>query len=79
VGATMMMNMEEFKNCIPYFTSLENVRFRKPVVPGDQLVMELTLLKLKRRMGKLSGVARVGDNVVAEAEIGFSLVEVKEE
>lgn len=79
VGATMMMNMEEFKNCIPYFTTLENVRFRRPVVPGDQLVMELTLLKLKRRMGKLSGVARVSDKVVAEAEIGFSLVEVKEE
>ncbi|WP_427365758.1 3-hydroxyacyl-ACP dehydratase FabZ [Candidatus Caldatribacterium saccharofermentans] len=81
VGATMMMYMEEFRGCIPYFASLDNVRFRRPVVPGDQLVMEVTLLRMKGRVGKLKGVARVKDQIVAEAELGFSLVreEAREE
>ena len=74
VGATMMMNMEEFRGCIPYFTSLNEVKFRRPVTPGDQLVMEVTLLKVRRGIGKLKGVARVNEAIVAEGEIGFSLV-----
>ncbi|MGC8778166.1 MAG: 3-hydroxyacyl-ACP dehydratase FabZ [Candidatus Caldatribacteriaceae bacterium] len=74
VGATMMMNMEKFRDCIPYFASLDKVRFRKPVQPGDQLVMEVTLLKMKGGVGKLKGVAKVNGVVVAEGEIGFSLV-----
>ncbi|MDK2897443.1 MAG: 3-hydroxyacyl-[acyl-carrier-protein] dehydratase [Candidatus Atribacteria bacterium] len=78
VGATMMMNMEEFRGSVPYFTSLDNVRFRRPVLPGDQLVITVSLLKLKKRMGKLQGVAKVGDEVVAEGKIGFSLVATKE-
>lgn len=80
VGATMMMNMERFRDCVPYFASVDKVRFRKPVQPGDQLVMEVTLLKMKGGVGKLKGVAKVDGVVVAEGEIGFSLVrkEVKE-
>ncbi len=74
VGATMMMYMEEFRGCIPYFASLDDVRFRRPVVPGDQLVMEVILLKRRGCVGKLKGIARVGEHVVAEAELGFSLV-----
>ncbi|MDI3542636.1 MAG: 3-hydroxyacyl-[acyl-carrier-protein] dehydratase [Candidatus Atribacteria bacterium] len=74
VGATMMMNMEEFRDCTPYFTSLDGVKFRRPVTPGDQLVMEITLLKVRRGIGKLRGVARVNEAIVAEGEIGFSLV-----
>lgn len=81
VGATMMMYMDEFRGCTPYFASLDNVRFRRPVVPGDQLVMEVTLLKMRGRVGKLRGVAKVGEQVVAEAELGFSLIreEAREE
>ncbi len=81
VGATMMMNWEKFRGCTPYFASLDKVRFRKPVEPGDQLVIEITLLKMKGPIGKLQGVAKVREVVVAEAEIGFSLVRegVKEE
>jgi len=74
VGATMMMNMEKFRGCVPYFASLDKVRFRRPVQPGDQLVMEVTLLKMKGGVGKLKGVAKVNGIVVAEGEIGFSLV-----
>ncbi|MGQ9472665.1 MAG: 3-hydroxyacyl-ACP dehydratase FabZ [Candidatus Caldatribacteriaceae bacterium] len=81
VGATMMMNMEKFRDCIPYFASLDKVRFRKPVQPGDLLVLEVTLLKMSAGVAKLKGVAKVNGVVVAEGEIGFSLVrkEVKED
>ena len=77
VGATMMMHMEKFRGCVPYFASLDKVRFRKPVQPGDQLVLEVTLLKMKAGVGKLQGVAKVDGVVVAEGEIGFSLVREK--
>lgn len=52
-----------------YFGGIDRARFRKPVVPGDQLILELTVLKRRSNMCKYSGVARVGDAVVAEAEI----------
>ncbi|MCX6090939.1 MAG: 3-hydroxyacyl-ACP dehydratase FabZ [Candidatus Atribacteria bacterium] len=79
VGATMMIHMEEYRNCVPYFTSLDHVKFRRPVIPGDQMVMEVTLLKVRHRIGKMKAVAKVNEGVVAEGELGFSLVEAKEE
>ncbi|HSV32420.1 MAG TPA: 3-hydroxyacyl-ACP dehydratase FabZ [Atribacteraceae bacterium] len=79
VGATMMMNMKEFAGRIPFLTSLDNVKFRRPVVPGDQLLIEVVLLKMRRQIGKLRGVARVGEAIAVEGEIGFSLVENGEE
>jgi 3-hydroxyacyl-[acyl-carrier-protein] dehydratase len=79
VGATMMMNLEEYRNCIPFFTTLDRVKIRRPVVPGDQLVIQVELLKIRKRMGKLHCVAKVNDMIVTEGEIGFSLVESKEE
>lgn len=79
VGATMMMNLEGFSRCTPFLTSLNNVKFRRPVVPGDQLVIEVILLKMRRNIGKLKGTARVADQVVVEGEIGFSLVKNEED
>ena len=54
---------------------IENARFRKPVRPGDQLRLEMTVLRSRPRVGKLNGKAYVGDNLVAEADIMFSLVD----
>ncbi len=79
VGATMMMNLTDYRNCIPYFTSLRNVKFRRPVVPGDTMVIEVTLIRMRKRMGKIRGIAKVDEQVVAEGEIGFSLIEQKGE
>lgn len=55
---------------VVYFTSLNNVKFRRPVKPGDQLRFELDLLQVRGTMCKMSGVARVDGEVVAEAEMG---------
>lgn len=50
---------------------LDRVRFRRPVVPGDQLRLEVALLKRRRPMWKMRGTARVGNYIVAEAELSL--------
>lgn len=52
-----------------YFMGFDKVRFRKPVVPGDQLFLELEMLKLRSKVVKMAGVARVDKKVVAEAQL----------
>ena len=60
-----------------YLMGLDKVKFRKPVVPGDQLIMELTILKQRGRTVKMGGVSKVDDKIVAEAEL-MATVGVKE-
>jgi len=52
-----------------YFTGMDKVRFRKPVVPGDQIVFTVEVLKTRARVVKMAGVATVNDQKVAEAEM----------
>ena len=52
-----------------YFMSMDKVKFRKPVVPGDQIIFEVRLLKNRGNVSKISGVATVDGNCVAEAEL----------
>lgn len=55
---------------VVYFTSLDNVRWRRPVKPGDQLRFELDILQVRGMMCKMKGVAKVDGELVAEAEMG---------
>jgi 3-hydroxyacyl-[acyl-carrier-protein] dehydratase len=52
-----------------YFAGIDSVRFKRPVVPGDQLMLEVLQGRVIRGIGKFSGTARVGGQVVAEAEM----------
>ncbi len=52
-----------------YFTGIDKVRFRQPVVPGDQLILELEILKQRARVFKMAGKAFVDGKLVAEAEL----------
>ena len=52
-----------------YFAAIDNARFKRPVEPGDQLLMEITLLRLRQGVQRFQGVARVGQELVAEAEM----------
>jgi len=61
--------MEEDNVDTVFFMSIDKVKFRKPVVPGDQIVFELTPLRTGSRVWKLAGKAFVEDNLVAEAEL----------
>jgi 3-hydroxyacyl-[acyl-carrier-protein] dehydratase len=54
---------------VTYFTGIDNARFRKPVVPGDVLRLELEMLNCKRGLYCFRGEAYVGDTLVAEAEL----------
>ena len=58
-----------------YFTSIEEARFRKPVVPGDQLRLEVTVLRYKMGYCKLRGEAFVDGKLVTEANIASALAE----
>lgn len=60
---------EEEQGQLIIFMGMDKVRFRKPVVPGDQLIFELKVLKQRRKILKMDGVARVDGQVVAEAEL----------
>jgi 3-hydroxyacyl-[acyl-carrier-protein] dehydratase len=52
-----------------YFAAIDNARFKRPVEPGDQLMMEITLLRLRQGVQRFQGVARVGQELAAEAEM----------
>jgi 3-hydroxyacyl-[acyl-carrier-protein] dehydratase len=67
---------EEWRGSLVYFMGIDKVRFRKPVVPGDQLRMRLTMIRQKQRVFKMRGEAYVGDTLVAEAEL-LAAIEAK--
>ena len=60
-----------------YFLGMDKVRFRKPVVPGDQLIFEAKILKWRSKVAKMSGTASVDNQLVAEAELMASFGERK--
>lgn len=70
VGAILALREFEDRDAkIPFFSGIENVRFRRPVVPGDTLMLEVTALRIGSKVQKMRGVASVDGNVTAEAEI----------
>lgn len=75
VGGIMILSMDEHKHKMAYLATIENAKFRRPVVPGDTLTSETVLLRARGSMGKVQCTARVGDQVVAEATILFALVD----
>lgn len=73
VGAVALLQMPEFQGKLAFLAGLENVRFRRQVVPGDVLRLEVELTRLKGRVGKGLGRALVGEEVAAEGEILFAV------
>lgn len=70
VGAILALREFEDRDAkIPFFSGIENARFRRPVVPGDTLVLEVTALRIGSKVQKMKGVAMVDGNITAEAEI----------
>jgi 3-hydroxyacyl-[acyl-carrier-protein] dehydratase len=63
------MDEQAMKNQLYYYVGVDNARFKRPVVPGDQLEIEVRLERAMRGIGKFACVARVAGNVVAEATI----------
>jgi UDP-3-O-[3-hydroxymyristoyl] N-acetylglucosamine deacetylase/3-hydroxyacyl-[acyl-carrier-protein] dehydratase len=75
VGGVMMLAQEENRGKLAFFMAIDNVKFRKPVVPGDQLCLEVELVKARSRTGQVRGRALVDGKVVCEADLMFAIVE----
>ncbi|ELS05052.1 beta-hydroxyacyl-(acyl carrier protein) dehydratase FabZ [Xenococcus sp. PCC 7305] len=76
VGGTILMQIPELEGKFFAFAGIDKVRFRRPVVPGDQLLMTVELLALKRnRIAKMKGQGKVDGQVAVEGEMLFSLID----
>jgi 3-hydroxyacyl-[acyl-carrier-protein] dehydratase len=73
VGAIMILAKPENKGRLIFFRSIERVRYKRPVRPGDVVVVEATVRRLRSRMGTLDGVARVNGEVVIRGTMTFAL------
>jgi 3-hydroxyacyl-[acyl-carrier-protein] dehydratase len=75
VGGVVMTQVPELEGGMFLFAGIDKVRFRRQVVPGDQLIMTVELLWVKqRRFGKMQGRAEVDGQLACEGELMFSLV-----
>ncbi|MFH0775913.1 MAG: bifunctional UDP-3-O-[3-hydroxymyristoyl] N-acetylglucosamine deacetylase/3-hydroxyacyl-ACP dehydratase [bacterium] len=75
VAGVLVLSEPENRGKLVYFAGLDNVRFRKPVTPGDQLKIEIIPVKIKKKVGVCEGKAYVGEDLVAEATLLFSVAE----
>lgn len=72
-GAVILLSDERYRHLVPVIGAVDNVKFRRPVVPGDQLRMEIEMLWFKSSVGKIKGVATVDGEVAASIELTFKL------
>ena len=77
-GVLVLKSIEDRASKLVLLVSIEYAKFRRPVVPGDQLRMELTMLKRKASVAKMSGIATVDGVLVAEAEVMCKLADKPE-
>ncbi len=73
VGAILILAKPENRDKLPYFAGIETVRYRRPVRPGDVVVIEATVRRLRSRMGLLHGIAKVDGEVSVEGTMTFAL------
>ncbi|TKD70661.1 3-hydroxyacyl-ACP dehydratase FabZ [Pseudalkalibacillus hwajinpoensis] len=73
VGAVAMLKKEENQGKLAFFTGIDKCRFKRQVKPGDQLRLEVEIIRIKGPIGKGKATATVDGEVAAEAEIMFAL------
>lgn len=72
VGAVAMLRQEEYKGRLAFFAGIDNCRFKKQVVPGDQLRLEVEITRIRGSVGKGKAIATVDGEVACETEIMFA-------
>ena len=72
-GAVALLSLPQFKGKTAYFGGIDKAKFRKKVTPGDTLILEVEILKIKANAGLGKGIARVDGKKVAEAELTFMI------
>lgn len=73
VGAIILLSKKEYAGRIPLFAGMDEVRFKRQVRPGDQLRLEVNVLKLRHGVGVAEGKAYVGDELAASGKVMFAL------
>lgn len=73
VGAVVLLKMPEYAGHLAFYAGLDEVKFRRQVVPGDQLRLEIALTKLKRGIGIAEGKAYVGEELAAQGILKFAV------
>jgi UDP-3-O-[3-hydroxymyristoyl] N-acetylglucosamine deacetylase / 3-hydroxyacyl-[acyl-carrier-protein] dehydratase len=76
VAGVLLLKLIEAANQVAYFMAAKEVKWRKPVFPGDALIIEVELTKARGKIGKGNGVCKVGGEIVSEAEITFMLRDI---
>jgi UDP-N-acetylglucosamine acyltransferase len=76
-GAVLALRTPEGKGKLVLFAGIDGARFKRIVLPGDQLTLEADVLWFKKGVGKMKGVAKVGDQIAAEAELMFAMADAK--
>jgi len=77
VGAILILTKPENRERLIFFMGMERVRYKRPVRPGDVVVIEATVRRLRSRMGLLRGIARVNGKVAVVGTMTFALGEPK--
>lgn len=75
VGAVAMLSLPENKSKLALFAGIDEVRFKRPVVPGDTLRLEVEILTMRRGIGKGNATAYIGDQIVCSGVLTFALTE----
>ncbi|WP_213818635.1 3-hydroxyacyl-ACP dehydratase FabZ [Garciella nitratireducens] len=75
VGAVCVLSQQEYQGKLAVFAGVDKLRFKKQVIPGDQLRMEVELISIKRGIGKAKAVATVENQIAVKGEIMFAIVE----
>jgi 3-hydroxymyristoyl/3-hydroxydecanoyl-(acyl carrier protein) dehydratase len=74
-GVMIYRDLPDREKKLIYFTGIENARFRRPVIPGDQLRIEMEFLSRRNNFGKMSGRTTVDGKLVAEAVMMFAIAD----
>jgi beta-hydroxyacyl-ACP dehydratase FabZ len=77
-GVLLLSEVPDRDKKIIFLVAVDNVRFRRPVVPGDQLILEMTVAAIRDTFCKMDGKARVNGDVVAEASMMCKMVDLAE-
>ena len=79
VACTLFLSRPAYKDKLAFFMGIEEIKFRKPVVPGDRMELKVEIIKLRDRFGKAKGEAYVDGQLVTESTFSFALVDKQQQ
>lgn len=75
VAGVFMLSCQDCRGKLPYFVGIDKFKFRRPVLPGDQVRLEVEVLRIRNQTGKVYGIAKVDGKVACEGQLMFTIVD----